>query len=92
MEPLLKLLYLVLCASASVWGVAVLYRMSARTNHIRRVAFITVTFGGLLGVAEFFKGNGVAFSLPIILVGFVLLCLVGFRFRRRSHNTPIGEQ
>jgi len=87
MISLLTVAYLILCAAAAGRGVFVLYRMTPRTPHMRRLAFLMMVFGGMLGWIEVIENRAPALSMTCLAFGVVVLFFAGIRRPARSRRT-----
>ncbi|MCU0949512.1 MAG: hypothetical protein MUC68_00285 [Burkholderiaceae bacterium] len=92
MQTFLMLIYGAACTAIGWAGLRALYRMSPRTPHVRRAAFLLMTLGAACGYIEALRGLPPQASALFIVVGAGLLLLVGARgggTRQRSSRSPL---
>lgn len=78
----LMLLYAIGCTVVAVHGFVVLVHMTRQTHHGRRLAFIGLTAGGMVGVLEMWAKAVPVMSLSLLASGAVLLVLAGVRMQQ----------
>lgn len=84
MEALLLLIYLVNCAVVVCLGSAAIFRMGPRTQHLRRLAFIALTFGGAVAFIEALRSIPIGLSASAMAIGAGMLLAAGVRGGKRA--------
>lgn len=86
----LHLLYGLFCLAVAVRGFCVLNRMTRHTSMMRRVVWLLLTWGGMIGVIELWADAPPAASITLMGVGAGALLVVGARWplRDRSRHGP----
>jgi hypothetical protein len=79
MQTILMLIYGAACTVVGFCGLRALYRMSPRTSHLRRAAFIALTLGAACGYLEAWRQLPPLASALFIVIGAGLLLLAGAR-------------
>jgi hypothetical protein len=88
---LFHLLYAMMCVGVLIHNVRVLYRMNARTQHARRIAFVTLAFGAVIGLLESLSEGAPATSFLLLLLGVMLLAVAGIRTGPRDGSGGQGS-
>lgn len=81
-------LYAVICVAVLVHALGVLLKMSPRTNHVRRSAFVLFGFGSMVGLLEVSHEAAPLTSMLVLLFGFLLLVSAGLRYGPRKPPSP----
>jgi peptidoglycan/LPS O-acetylase OafA/YrhL len=92
MQTILMLIYGAACTLVGWCGLRALYRMSPRTPHLRRSAFILLTLGAACAYIEAIRALPPMASALCIAVGACLLLLCGARSggsRQRVDRAPL---
>lgn len=83
MLKFLMIVYALSCTVVGWHGVAALYRMSRRTNHLRRVTFLLFSAAGVFAWFEAYNGLPPALSAICLAGGASLLLHIGARGTHR---------
>ena len=81
-------LYAVICVAVLVHALGVLLKMTPRTNHIRRSAFVLSGFGAMVGLLEVANEVAPLTSMLVLLLSFLLLVSAGLRYGPRKPPSP----
>lgn len=81
-------LYAALCVVVLIHALGVLLKMTPRTNHVRRSAFVLSGFGAMVGLLEVANEVAPLTSMLVLLLSFLLLVSAGLRYGPRRPPGP----